>query len=82
MLDYATQTNHDEPRGNQMAIVNPKTDNLPYTRDDVSALMDISGDLARTLVRTHGGWVRTLDAEALEALLYDALVELEYALLP
>jgi hypothetical protein len=64
-----------------MAIVNAKTDNLPYTAEDVRALMDITENLARTLVASHGGWVRTLEVEALDRLLYDALVELEYALL-
>lgn len=55
----------------------------PYTREDVQRLMDprITRDIARLAV-AHILRVRGMDDEALEALLYDALVELDYSLIP
>lgn len=57
------------------------TDYPPYTSDDIDLLLrkdSILRDIAKSAV-ANNIYLRMMDAEALEALLYDAVVELDYS---
>lgn len=57
------------------------TDNTPYTSADIDLLLlkdSILRDIAQSAV-ANNIYLRKMDAEALEALLYDAVVELDYS---
>lgn len=57
------------------------TDYPPYTSADIDLLLlkdTILRDIAKSAV-ANNIYLRKMDAEALEALLYDAVVELDYS---